>query len=126
MRQGFQLEGFPLTYHVVFRIRRVYYDQIVAGTKTVEVREHKPYWATIAVNALDHLSEGTEVVAVFLCGKDVHRRELVKVAWYRTPQEVLGRKLSEQAKRDVGTGRVIGFHVGEVAPTSSDRTSAGS
>lgn len=116
-----------MTYKLSFRIRKIYYDQIVAGTKTVEVRRNTPFWKTRVGRALGELLNGDPVVCVFICGKEVHRRCLERIWYYDIAAEALGRPPSEQGLKDVGEGLVFGFHLGKVvdeepfdAPTKSD------
>jgi len=105
-----------MAYKLSFRIRRCYFDQIVAGTKDVEVRKRSPFWDCRAHAARDYIVAGYQVVAVFVCGLEVHRRMVKSVLEYDAPCEVLGREPSEQGKQDIGEGPVWGFHLGEVAP----------
>jgi hypothetical protein len=102
-------------YWLTFRIRRIYFDQIVAGTKTVEVRARKAFWIVRAQRAMACLFLGIPVGCIFLCGKDVHRRGLVLVEAYDTAEEALGRPPSPQGLKDIGTGPCYGFHLGAVA-----------
>ncbi len=96
---------------VSFRVRRRYFDLIVAGEKTREVRRASPYWLRIAHGLRDD-DAGPCGVAVFVCGRDVHRREIVGVSVYDTAEEALGRRPSEQGTKDLGTGPVLGFDLG--------------
>ena len=80
-----------MAYKLSFRIRRCYFDQIVAGTKDREVRARKMFWTVRAIEARDHLVSNYKVVAVFLCGKDVHRRYVTAVLEYPTAKMALGR-----------------------------------
>lgn len=91
-----------MTGSVSFRIRRVWFDAIVAGTKTVEVRADKPYWREVQARGPS--------VAVFVCGKDVHRRRITAITPYPTAAAVLGHATTEATL----TGAVLGFHLGEV------------
>lgn len=92
---------------VSFRIRRIYYDQIVDGIKTVELRKYSDYWKGIL------LGESPPDVAVFVCGKDVHRRWIKEIT-VGYPQEILGRELSDQGKRDIPTELCIATWLGKV------------
>ena len=77
-----------------FRIRRRYFDMIVSGEKTEEIRTLKPFW-------IKQLFTGNPPqVAVFICGKDVHRRWITGIG-IDDAVEVLGRQLSEQGQKDV-------------------------
>jgi len=79
---------------VVFRIRRGYFNQIVAGIKKEEIRENKPFWFNRLFGA------DPPSVAVFICGKDVHRRWIKRI-YIEDPEKVLGRPLSEQGRLDL-------------------------
>ena len=79
-----------------FRIRRRYYDLIVKGEKTEEIRTHSPHWRK------QLLSGNPPQIAVFVCGKDVHRRWITGIT-LNDAEKVLGRPLSEQGKQDVLT-----------------------
>lgn len=100
----------PIPLKVAFRIRRIYFDQIKAGTKKVEVRRASPYW----MKAMMRGSGSVREVAVFVYGPDVHRREITAWSLHDNAEEVLGRELSAQGKKDVGRGKVIAVHLGEV------------
>ena len=92
---------------ISFRVRQQYYDAIVSGKKTVELRRDTPYWRK-------RLIEGRmPKIAVFVCGKQVHRRRIYCIT-EGTPEQVLGRKLTEQEKHDVPTELCIGIELGEV------------
>ncbi len=97
---------------VSFRIRRTYFDQIVSGSKDMELRRFSRYWQKVFRRILDHNTEPW--VAVFVCGKDVHRREILKLTLYSKAEKALGRKLSTQGRKDVGRGFVLAFHLGLV------------
>jgi hypothetical protein len=92
-----------------FTVRREYYDQIVAGTKTVEIRKATSHWVTLARHRPTR--------AVFLCGFGrVHWRVVTGatvLAGYGAAEQFLGRPLSEQGIKDVGHGPVVVFHLGE-------------
>jgi len=103
-----------MVYTLVFRIRKIYFDQIMAGTKTREVRASKRFWYIRALKANHDLLEGKEVRAVFLCGKLRHTRRLERVRCFETAKEALGREPSEQGKKDIGEGPVYGFDLGRV------------
>jgi len=104
----------------VFRIRKRYYDLIVAGTKKVEYRRDIPFWQTRIANIFSkeaiegnfQLScnlSGVEAQAVFICGRRKHVRELTGVERLKTPSY-----FSKQGKKDVNTPTCLGFHLGEV------------
>ena len=55
---------------VSFRIRKQYYDAIVCGEKTEELRQLKQFW-------VDRLfCDEPPQEAVFVCGNHVHRRKI--------------------------------------------------
>lgn len=95
---------------VSFRIRKTYFDAIVAGEKVVEVRKMSPYWVAVAGRA--------PRIAVFVCGSKVHRRRITGISVYPTAAEALGREPSEQGRADLGTGPVYAFHLGEIMKDS--------
>jgi len=106
---------------LVFRIRKRYFDQIVAGTKTVEYRRDIPFWRTRVFNipfqkvSLQNDASGlftnfvssVEVTAVFLCGKRSHRCQITHIDKIITPDY-----FSEQGKKDVNTTACFAFHLG--------------
>lgn len=96
--------------NISFRIRRIYYDQIVEGTKTEELRAMSEYWNKKfqGYNRKDFIGGQ----AVFVCGKDVHRREILRIHCV-TPDQVLGRPLSEQGKKDIPTQSAWSIELGE-------------
>lgn len=100
-------------YVLLFRIRGVYLDLIVAGEKTVEVRRYCQFWNARARQALFALGAGEAVVATFLSGKRKHSRWVNSIRSYETPEQVLRWPPSEQGAKDIGTGFVWGFHLGE-------------
>ena len=101
---------------VSLRIRRQYYDDIVAGRKTVELRKHNHYWHRMLI-------WNEPEIAVFVCGKRVHRRYIykIRIAW---SEDVLGRKLSTQGMADVGE-RCIAIYLGDVVKESDDVSGGG-
>ena len=90
---------------VSFRIRRRYFDQIVEGSKTEEIRTDKPYWSWLFTDPPQ--------VATFICGKDIHRRYIKRI-YREDPEKILGRFLSEQGKKDVTSNPAIIVELGEV------------
>jgi hypothetical protein len=103
-----------MTYHLPFRIRKIYYDQVFAGVKTEEYRKASPFWVHRAARTKEALEKGETVIGVFLCGKDVHRRAVIGTSMYASAEEALGRDPSDQGAVDLGPGYVFGFHLGEV------------
>ena len=89
------------------RIRREYFDDIVTGDKTVEYRPDSPHWRKILKK--DDMPE----IAVFICGKDVHRRKILFVQKIPTPIW-----FSAQGQADVNTSKCFAIHLGEVADES--------
>jgi len=100
---------------VSLRIRRQYYDDIVAGKKKVELRRDSLYWRV-------RLLVGHPRIAVFVCGRRVHSRRINKLRSART-EDVLGRKLSAQGMADVGE-RCIAIYLGDEVK-ESDHVSIG-
>lgn len=90
-----------------FRIRQVYFDQIVAGKKKNEVRKASKFWEARVMNSI-----GRKSVAVFVCGPKIHWRRVTGIIWYKTPQEALGRNPSAQGTKDIGKGPVYMFQLG--------------
>lgn len=86
---------------IVLRIRKPYFEAIVNGEKTVEYRQASLYW-------LRRLSSRQPRVAVFICGKRVHRRRILKVEQIPTPTD-----FSEQGQRDVPTAACFAIYLGE-------------
>lgn len=89
-----------------FRIRRRYYDQIVSGEKREELRSNTAFWRCRLIQG------DSPEVAVFLCGRDVHRRWITDV-YVGDPVEVLGRPLSDQGSRDIYTDSCIVICLGD-------------
>ena len=98
---------------VSFRIRRQYFDDIVKGKKKVELRKHSDYWKK---RLLKRNPMAMPDIAVFVCGKRIHRREIIDIG-IGEPEKILGRPLSEQGKKDIPTEKCIGVVLGrEVKP----------
>lgn len=79
---------------VSLRIRKQYFDEIVVGKKKVELRKYTPFWYHRLI--INHPE-----IAVFVCGKRVHRRYITGIHW-GSSEKILGRKLSKQGMKDVG------------------------
>ena len=77
-----------------FRIRRQYYDLIVKGEKTEEIRTNSEYWRKRLLNG--HPPQ----IAVFVCGKAVHRRWITRI-YVDEAENVLGRPLSAKGNEDI-------------------------
>lgn len=95
---------------VSFRVRRPYFNAIKGGTKTVEVRRHSPYWVAA-------MNRGPRE-AVFVCGKDVHRRGIrviLTAGSVQAPavQACLPADMRGKVSEEVGEGPVIAFYLGE-------------
>jgi len=88
---------------VSLRVRKRYFDLIVAGVKVVEYRKDSFYWKRM-------LMDNRPTEAVFLCGKKIHRRKILDVLYIKTPKG-----FSEQGKKDVPTKMCYAIHLGEVA-----------
>lgn len=56
---------------VSFRIERIFFNEIVDG-KPYELRSNIPHWRWL-------LGDDPPKVAVFVCGKDVHRRRITDI-----------------------------------------------
>jgi hypothetical protein len=93
-------------YKFVFRIRRVYFDQIVFGTKTVEYRSASDFWRKRVLNS--NTGEYSKILAVFICGKLKHTRKIEHIKKIKTPG------FSEQGQKDVNTPECYAFYLGEV------------
>ena len=98
---------------VSFRIRRRYYDLIVKGVKTEEIRTDKSHWSWL-------LGENPPQVATFVCGKDVHRRYITEI-YKDDPERVLGRPLSDQGRQDVLSNPAIIIGLGAEYPSNTDK-----
>ncbi|MGP8078170.1 MAG: hypothetical protein ACLQD8_04340 [Thermoplasmata archaeon] len=94
-----------VTGKVLFMVRRKYFDLIRVGFKRVEVRKATPKWITTA--------NGGPSEAVFVCGGQVHRRQVLSHTIVDSAHEALGRELDDGERRDLGTGRVVVFLLGD-------------
>jgi hypothetical protein len=104
-------------YRLSFRIRRTYFDQIVSGEKTFEVRRATDYWRIRAARAREALGSGfrpSRAIAAFVSGRLVHRREILGVDEFESAEAALGRLPSVQGMWDLGEGRVVRFRLGRV------------
>lgn len=100
-------------YNVLFPIRWIYLRQIMDGRKNHELRGYSPRWGKIAITVMKKLDAHEEVIGVFLCGRTVYRRKIIGVVPYLSAEAVLGQPLSEQGRKDVGTGPGWDFSLGE-------------
>ena len=118
---------------VSFRVRRLYYDQFVAGTKHEELRALKLYWVKILhpfvpleysfypeVQAIDKM-EGVgfwnrnyqpKIAVISTPGQPTLRFKIDSI-WIDEPEYILGRQLSEQGKKDIPTELCIVTKMGE-------------
>lgn len=109
---------------LVFRTRLRYFEAIVSGEKIVEFRRNSPFWQkrVFGMTAKEFEDSGGKpiefpfkeepkelMVAVFICGKRVHRRIIEYIERRVTP---IG--FSEQGKKDVDTPLCLAFHLGDV------------
>ncbi len=98
-----------MTYHVSLRVRRRYYNAIVAGFQLVELRRRTPFWEA----RLEKIRLGkATAIAVFLCGKRTHRRRITEVR-VGYAYQFLGREPTEQGRKDIGDGLVYAIFLGE-------------
>lgn len=105
-----------------FRIRKRYFDDIVAGKKTVEYRRDIVFWRIRVVNVVadpefirlmvctnkEIEPMSIDADGVFICGKRIHRRKITAISRIRTPGD-----FSDQGKKDVDTELCFAFHLGE-------------
>lgn len=84
---------------VFFRVRRIYFDQIVSGEKKYEIRAHIDFWK----KRLLWPKEPPPEVAVFWCGKDKHSRRIEDriLVPKKLLRRYLGREPSEQGVKDL-------------------------
>lgn len=87
---------------LVFRIRKCYFDAIVSGEKTTEFRVATSFWRKRIVGKGEALD-----TAVFICGKQVHRRKITLIQEIDTPSW-----FSVQGKKDVDTPTCYAIHLG--------------
>jgi hypothetical protein len=87
---------------LVFRIRKQYFDAIVSEEKTTEFRRASPFWR----KRIEGKGEALKT-AVFICGKQVHRRKITLIQEIETPSW-----FSEQGKKDVDTPTCFAIHLG--------------
>ena len=100
-------------YRILFMIRRPYYDAIVAGTKTFEVRVNTDRWDSMAFRANQSIRNGGRSTATFQCGRRVHRRRIVGAKWVENAEVALGRAPTQEELEFLGDGEVILFKLGE-------------
>lgn len=101
-----------------FRIRKQYFELIERGIKTVEYRKDIPFWHVRLTNLFSEeaiqgnfeitpMLSGVELEAVFICGKQIHRREITGISRIKTPEW-----FSDQGKKDVDTPTCLAFYLG--------------
>jgi hypothetical protein len=90
---------------LVFRIRERYFDAIVSGEKTTEFRPDSQFWRS-RINGKGKSNEPAWI-AVFICGKRVHRKVITLIQKIDTPTW-----FSEQGKKDVSTPQCYAIHLG--------------
>ena len=101
----------------VFRIRKRYFDLIVEGHKTVEYRKDSPFWRKrFHFNPEWPILYDYPEVAVFICGRRVHRRRITDVQHVKTPTS-----FSEQGNKDVPTPCCFAIHLGGVFRGSAEK-----
>ena len=89
----------------MFRVRRPYFDEILSGSKVMELRRASPFWRV-------RLLERRPGIAVFYCGKRRYKCRITGFMEFATAEEALHRPLSEQGMMDVGDGPVIAVYLG--------------
>jgi hypothetical protein len=89
--------------NLVFRIRKRHFDAVVSGEKTTEFRRASPFWRKRIEGKGEALN-----TAVFICGKQVHRRKITLIQEVETPSW-----FSEQGKKDVDTPTCFAVHLGK-------------
>ena len=122
-----------MTKSLVFRIHKVYYDAIVKEDKKIEYRKDSSYWQKrifgmsasqycgvmgieeskshfeLTISSKEIAERFGSLIAVFICGKSVHRREIIMIQRIKTPDY-----FSNQGKRDVDTPTCLAFHLGKI------------
>ncbi|GAH25180.1 unnamed protein product [marine sediment metagenome] len=94
---------------VSFRVRRIYYDQFVNGTKDEELRAWTSYWRQILLD-----KENPPKIAVVHTPKQPALRfQITRIFVVKDISEYLGRELSKQGKKDISTQRAIVTKMGE-------------
>jgi len=97
-----------MTVSVVLRVRKRYYDAIVNGTKNVEYRKDSSFWLRRLARLSSTAMNPEPAIAVFICGKRVHRRKITRIDHVPTPKG-----FSEQGRKDVPTMFCWAIHLGE-------------
>lgn len=108
---------------LTFRVRRIYFDQIVMGRKRDEVRASKLFWDVRVRNIARRFSlpfpsgitfPFKTIQGLFLCGSSQIRYWLRGVEYHPSASSALGREPSESGKRDLGGGYVWKFLLGDL------------
>ncbi len=99
---------------VSFRIRKEYFDMIVSGTKTVEFRQFSYFWVTRLLGTMPK-------EAVFVCGKQIHRRKIkeITVESEYSINFVLKIRFTEEGRKDLNLDNcksVFAIWLGDVIP----------
>jgi len=77
-----------------FQVKRIYYDQIAAGTKKTEIRAWKPYWISRLMPAKGHMPD----VAIFHTpGRPIIRFEILDISYYHT-EALIGEGILTEAE----------------------------
>lgn len=111
------------TKKLVFRVRKRYFDDIVNGRKIIEYRNDSPFWEKRVFGFDPPLADNVKApihtifpngnwIAVFICGKQIHRRQIMEIDRIKTPNS-----FSEQGKKDVNTPYCFAFHLGRELKT---------
>ena len=103
-------------YRILFMVRHEYFDTIVAGTKTFELRRHSQWWHSMSFKAWERIDTGRSLTAVVMCGRSVHRRRIIGVTWGQSAEVALGRAPTAEEVEFLGSGEVVRFALGEVVP----------
>lgn len=98
---------------VCLRIRKIYFDAIVKGEKTIDLRANTPFWRKRLLGRIK------PKIAVLVCGNKTHRRWIIKINTCK-PADFLGRELSEQGKQDIPTELCIATFLGKEVTGSFD------
>ena len=107
-------------YRILFMVKARYFDAIVAGTKTFELRAYTNRWQSVALRANQTIRNGGRVMAVFQCGRRIHRRQVLS-GDAGLVQQALGRLPTTEETEMLGGDdpkRVCAysFQLGEVVP----------
>ncbi len=107
---------------LIFRLRKQYLDDIIAGKKDVEYRRDSVFWKGrveyVMETKIDHIdhsfikipkeSFAKPVYAVLVSGPRIHRKEIVFIERIKAPSW-----FSDQGKKDVDTPLCWAFHLGK-------------